>query len=49
MLKYEYKNAIVYITKPTEKHLENIRKATEIFMAKVLKERMRNEFRRNNR
>lgn len=43
MLKYEYKNATVYITKPTEKHLENIRKATEDFMKKVIKERIKNE------
>lgn len=49
MLKYEYKNATVYITKPTEKHIENIRKATEVFMKKVIKEEMLNESRRNNR
>ena len=34
MLKYEYENATVYITKPTEKHIENIRKATEVFSPK---------------
>lgn len=49
MLKYEYENATVYITKPTEKHIENIRKATEVFMKKVIKEEMLNESRRNNR
>jgi len=49
MLKYEYENATVYITKPTEKHIENIRKATEVFMKKVIKEDMQNECRRNNR
>ena len=49
MLKYEYENATVYITKPTEKHIENIRKATEIFMRKIIKEEMLNESRRNNR
>lgn len=36
MKKYEYKNATVYITVPTEKHLANIRKATESFMQKLL-------------
>ena len=49
MLKYEYENATVYITKPTEKHIANIRKATEVFMKKVIKEEMQNESRRNNR
>lgn len=49
MLKYEYENATVYITKPTEKHIENIRKATEVFMRKIIKEEMQNESRRNNR
>lgn len=42
MLKYEYKNATVYITKPNEKHIENIRKATEVFMKKVIKEEIQN-------
>ena len=49
LLKYEYENATVYITKPTEAHLENIRKATEVFMKKIIKEQMQNESRRNNR
>ena len=49
MLKYEYENATVYITKPTEKHMDNIKKATEIFMKKVIKERIQNESRRDNR
>lgn len=49
MLKYEYENATVYITKPTEKHIENIRKATEVFMKKVIKEEMLNESGRDNR
>lgn len=48
MLKYEYENAVVYITKPTEEHIKNIRKATERFMNKVIKEQIRNENRRNN-
>lgn len=41
---YRYKNATVYITSPTDKHLKNIRIATEVFMKKVLKERKRNEY-----
>lgn len=49
MLKYEYENATVYITKPTEKHMQNIRKATETFMKKVIKEQNRNEVGRNRR
>lgn len=48
MLKYEYKNATVYITKPTEKHIENIKKATEDFMKKVIKEDLQNDSRRHN-
>lgn len=49
MLKIEYKNAIVYITKPTEKQLQNIRKATEKFMLRVVKEKNQNEVRGHNR
>ena len=49
MLKYEYENATVYITEPTEKHIENIRKATEVFMKKVIKEQIQNEHGRNRR
>ena len=49
MLKYEYENATVYITKPTEKHIENIKKATEVFMKKVIKEEIQNGVRKNNR
>lgn len=49
MLKYEYKNATVYITKPTEKHIENIKKATEVFVKRIIKEDLQNENRRNNR
>lgn len=49
MLKYEYENAIVYITKPTEKHVTNIRKATEKFMQRVMKEKIQNEGRGHNR
>lgn len=49
MLKYEYENATVYITKPTEKHIENIKKATEVFMQKVIKEQIQNESGRHNR
>ena len=49
MLKYEYKNATVYITKPTEKHIENIKKATEVFMRKVVKEDLQNGIRKHHR
>ena len=49
MLKYEYKKAIVHITKPTEKHVINIRKATEKFMQRVVKEKIQNEGRGHNR
>lgn len=38
MRKYVYKNATVYITEPTEAHLNNIRKATERFANKLVKE-----------
>lgn len=48
MLKYEYENAIVYITKPTENHLANVRKATEIFMKRIMKEKCKREIRRDN-
>ena len=41
MLKYKYKNATVYITKPQEEHLKNIRKATKVFLKKVIKERIK--------
>ena len=36
MKKYEYENATVYITIPTEKQLANIRKATEKYLSKIL-------------
>lgn len=42
MLKFTYKNATVYITKPTEKHLQNIRKSTKKFMQRVMKEEIQN-------
>lgn len=32
MKKYEYENATVYITIPNEKHLANIRRATEEYL-----------------
>ena len=49
MRKYVYENATVYITKPTDKQLENIRKATERFAQRLAKERLiGNEQRRNN-
>ena len=42
MLKFTYKNATVYITRPNEKHLSNIQKATEKFMQRVMKEKIQN-------
>ena len=36
MKKYEYENATVYITIPTEKHLQKIREATEDYLKKLL-------------
>lgn len=42
MLKYEYKNAVIFIEKPTEEQLVNIRKSTEIFLQRILKERNKN-------
>lgn len=49
MRKYVYENATVYITKPTEKQKENIRKATERFVRKLAREGLiGNEQRRNN-
>lgn len=36
MKKYEYENATVYITEPTEKHLQKIREATESYLKKLL-------------
>lgn len=38
MRKYVFENATVYITKPTEAQLENIRKATERFVQTLAKE-----------
>lgn len=38
MRKYVYENATVYITIPTEKQLENIRKSTERFVQRLAKE-----------
>lgn len=49
MLKYEYENATVYITKPTEEHMRTIRKATEKFLHEIVKEQTKRESRRNNR
>lgn len=46
MRKYSYKNATVYITKPTEEQL--IKEATETFLRNVVKERIKNESGRRN-
>ena len=48
MLKYEYENATVYITKPTEKHIENIKKATKDFLKRIIKEELQNGVRRRD-
>ena len=49
MRKYVFKNAVVYITKPTEEQKDNIRKATEKFVQRLAKEGLiNNEQRRNN-
>ena len=39
MREYRYDNAIVRITIPTEEQKENIRKSTEMFVRRVMKER----------
>lgn len=42
MREYKYDNAIIYIDKPTEAQINNIKKATEVFVKKVLKEQSQN-------
>lgn len=51
MRKYVYKNATVYINEPTEAQLENIRKSTERFVRRLIKEGSigNGQKRRNNR
>lgn len=49
MLKYEYENATVYITKPTERHISRVREATKEFMKRVIKEKMQHAARTHNR
>ena len=41
---YKYKNATVYITEPTKEHIQRIKKATEVFLKKVVKERSQNVY-----
>lgn len=49
MRKYVYGNATVYITKPTETQLENIRKSTERFVTQLMKKGLiDDEFLREN-
>ena len=48
MKKYEYKNATVYITEPTEEHINNIKQATEKFLKRIIKERIKNDSSRKN-
>lgn len=38
MRKYVFKNAVVYVTKPTKEQKENIRNATERFVQRLAKE-----------
>lgn len=49
MLKYEYKNATVYITEPNEKHISRIREATTEFMKRVMKEKAQHATGKHNR
>lgn len=35
---FTYKNATVYITPPTDEQFENIRKATELYLTRLVKE-----------
>lgn len=50
MRKYVFENATVYINKPSEEQIENIRKATERFVTRLAKEGLiGNEQRRNNK
>lgn len=49
MREYRYDNAIVRITIPTEEQKENIRKSTEIFIRKVIKERRKHAERNTTR
>lgn len=46
MRKYVYKNATVYITKPTEEQKENIRRATERFVEQLAKKGLINNDKR---
>ena len=49
MKKYEYENATVYITIPTEEQVRNIRKSTERFVKTLAKKGLiGNEQRRDN-
>lgn len=41
MLKYEYENAIVRITKPRKEHLLKIKKSTETFLRKIIEEEIK--------
>lgn len=49
MKRYIYGNATVYITEPTDEHLRVIRKSTESFLKKVIKEKNKNESGTNHR
>lgn len=51
MRKYVYDNAVVYITEPTPKQIENIRKSTERFVTNLAKKGVfkSEKYRRSNR
>lgn len=42
---YHYKNCTVYISEPTEEHIKRIKKATTVFLKRVIKEKNQNETR----
>ena len=49
MKRYIYDNATVYISTPTDENMAIIRKATESFLRKVIKEQVKNESGKNHR
>lgn len=51
MRKYVFENATIYITEPTEAHVENIRSSTERFVKRLVKEGLisNDNQRQNNR
>lgn len=49
MKRYIYSNATVYITEPTDEQMATMRKATEHFLRKVIKEQIKDESRTNHK